>query len=164
MLHIAPWKIVFAAIVVLASILWSLPNVIPRSTLDTWPSWVPTKQANLGLDLQGGAHLLLEVDVAAVTKERLEGLLDDPQRVVPGQDDRAGDQLDPAGFRRHPAEHSERIGTGGIIGEMMLDRPDPIEPHRLGLDRELRLLPEELRIGHAVQVLIAQMQPDLHRP
>lgn len=82
MLHIAPWKIVFAAIVVLVSILWSLPNVIPRSTLDTWPSWVPTKQANLGLDLQGGAHLLLEVDVAAVTKERLEGLLDEVRNVM----------------------------------------------------------------------------------
>jgi len=82
MTHIAPWKIVIAAIVVLASILLSLPNAIPRSTLDTWSSWLPAKQANLGLDLQGGAHLLLEVDVGAVTRERLEGLLDEVRNTM----------------------------------------------------------------------------------
>ncbi len=82
MIYIAPWKIVVAVIVVLASIVFSMPNVISRATLDTWPSWVPTKQANLGLDLQGGAHLLLEVDVAAVTKERLEGLLDEVRNAM----------------------------------------------------------------------------------
>ena len=35
---------------------------------------MPHKQINLGLDLQGGSHLLLEVDVQAVIQERLEDL------------------------------------------------------------------------------------------
>ncbi len=82
MIYIAPWKIVVAVVVVLASIVFSMPNVFSRATLDTWPSWVPSKQANLGLDLQGGAHLLLEVDVAAVTRERLEALLDEVRNVM----------------------------------------------------------------------------------
>jgi preprotein translocase subunit SecD len=36
----------------------------------------------LGLDLQGGSSLLLEVDTAAVRKERLQGLADDVLRVL----------------------------------------------------------------------------------
>jgi preprotein translocase subunit SecD len=41
------------------------------------PDWLPHEQINLGLDLQGGSHLLLEVDLGAVIEERLEALVDD---------------------------------------------------------------------------------------
>jgi SecD/SecF fusion protein len=40
------------------------------------PSWLPKNQVNLGLDLQGGSHLLLEVDLNALEAERLESLVD----------------------------------------------------------------------------------------
>ena len=33
------------------------------------PDWLPHQQINLGLDLQGGSHLLLEVDLGAVIDE-----------------------------------------------------------------------------------------------
>ena len=36
------------------------------------PAWVPHPHINLGLDLQGGSYLLLEVDTAAVVKDRME--------------------------------------------------------------------------------------------
>jgi SecD/SecF fusion protein len=36
------------------------------------PRWMPHPQINLGLDLQGGSYLLLDVDVNAAVKERLE--------------------------------------------------------------------------------------------
>jgi SecD/SecF fusion protein len=36
------------------------------------PAWGPHPQINLGLDLQGGSYLLLEVDMNAVIQERLE--------------------------------------------------------------------------------------------
>jgi preprotein translocase subunit SecD len=39
------------------------------------PSWLPQKTINLGLDLQGGSHLLLDVGVDVVIKERADGLL-----------------------------------------------------------------------------------------
>ena len=40
------------------------------------PTWLPHKQISLGLDLQGGSHLLLEVEVAAVISEHLETVVD----------------------------------------------------------------------------------------
>src|SRR5208283_3940097 len=50
-------------------------------TLRTWPSWAQ-RHIVLGLDLQGGSSLLLEVDTNAVRKERLQGLADDVLRVL----------------------------------------------------------------------------------
>src|SRR5262249_35241465 len=37
---------------------------------------VPKKQVSLGLDLRGGSYLLLEVDVAAAQRERLNSIID----------------------------------------------------------------------------------------
>jgi preprotein translocase subunit SecD len=45
--------------------------------MEQMPTWLPREQINLGLDLQGGSHLLLEVDLSAVIEERLEALVDD---------------------------------------------------------------------------------------
>ena len=42
-----------------------------------WPRWLPSKLVNLGLDLRGGAHVLVEVHVQDVHAERLEGLWPD---------------------------------------------------------------------------------------
>src|SRR5215210_292973 len=36
------------------------------------PAWAPHPHINLGLDLQGGSYLLLEVDTKALVKERLD--------------------------------------------------------------------------------------------
>lgn len=41
------------------------------------PSWLPMRHFNLGLDLQGGSYLLLEVDAEAVKRERLENAVDE---------------------------------------------------------------------------------------
>ncbi len=41
---------------------------------DMWPRWLPSTLVNLGLDLRGGAHVLVEVRVQDVHAERLEGL------------------------------------------------------------------------------------------
>ncbi len=46
------------------------------------PSWVPHQQINLGLDLQGGSHLLLEVGVDTVIQERMESVADDIRRLL----------------------------------------------------------------------------------
>ncbi|EHM02950.1 export membrane protein SecD [Acetobacteraceae bacterium AT-5844] len=73
MLYFARWKVAAIIGVILLGVLFSLPNVIPRSAM---PSWLPARQISLGLDLRGGSYLLLEVDLDAVVKERLEGLAD----------------------------------------------------------------------------------------
>ena len=41
---------------------------------DMWPRWLPSTLVTLGLDLRGGAHVLVEVRVQDVHAERLEGL------------------------------------------------------------------------------------------
>ncbi|MEM8871842.1 MAG: protein translocase subunit SecD, partial [Pseudomonadota bacterium] len=42
--------------------------------LALWPNWAPSALINLGLDLRGGAHVLVEVQVDQVHAERLESL------------------------------------------------------------------------------------------
>ena len=76
MVYFAKWKIVLITIVCLLGIAYAAPNFIPRATLEGVPDFVPHKQISLGLDLQGGSHLLLEVQVDAVIKERLSSLVD----------------------------------------------------------------------------------------
>ena len=73
MLYFARWKVAAILGVILLGVLLSLPNLFPRSAI---PSWLPARQVSLGLDLRGGSYLLLEVDLGAVVRERLEGLAD----------------------------------------------------------------------------------------
>jgi SecD/SecF fusion protein len=54
--------------VCLLGILLSIPSVMNPATL---PSWAHLPHVNLGLDLQGGSYLLLEVDRKALIKEKL---------------------------------------------------------------------------------------------
>ena len=77
MLYFAPWKIILVIGVCLAGLVFAAPNLLSREQADAMPTWLPHKQLNLGLDLQGGSHLLLEVEVGAVVKERLEALVDE---------------------------------------------------------------------------------------
>ncbi len=76
MVYFPRWKIILIAIVCVLGIAYAAPNFIPRDTAESFPSFVPHKQISLGLDLQGGSHLLLEVQVSAVIKERLAAMVD----------------------------------------------------------------------------------------
>ncbi len=76
MLYFAPWKVVVLAVICFAGLAFTAPNFVAEKTAEGLPDWLPHNQVSLGLDLQGGSHLLLEVDVAAVIEERLESLVD----------------------------------------------------------------------------------------
>lgn len=76
MLYFAPWKIGLVAFISLAGVVLTLPNFLSESVRSGIPDWLPHQTVNLGLDLQGGAHQLLEVDTDSVIKERLESLVD----------------------------------------------------------------------------------------
>ncbi len=82
MRYLAPWRIAVVVGAVLLGVLASLPNLFDRATLEQLPDWFPKRQIVLGLDLQGGSHLLLEVDVEALVRERLENLLFDIRRAL----------------------------------------------------------------------------------
>jgi protein-export membrane protein SecD len=88
MLYFSRWKIIAIVAVCLAGILLTLPNFFPREKLQGLPAWVPVKQMTLGLDLQGGAHVLLEIDSPGIVKDRVDVLRDDVRRVL--REDRIG--------------------------------------------------------------------------
>jgi preprotein translocase subunit SecD len=76
MIHIPLWKKILTIGVCLLGIIFVSPNFFTREQLSHFPSWFPKNQVVLGLDLQGGAHLLLEVDFDAVAKEQMHTLTD----------------------------------------------------------------------------------------
>ncbi|MCZ6522472.1 MAG: protein translocase subunit SecD, partial [Alphaproteobacteria bacterium] len=71
MLDFPRWKIILVVAICLTGLVFALPNLLSRDTAESLPKWLPNQQINLGLDLQGGSHLLLEVETAAVVRERL---------------------------------------------------------------------------------------------
>ena len=77
MLYFSRWKIIAIWFVVALSVLFAAPNLIPTHVLDSWPSWIPKKQMTLGLDLQGGSHILLEVVRQDIVDERLNTTRDE---------------------------------------------------------------------------------------
>ncbi len=76
MIYFSKWKITFVLVVCIFGLGFSAPNFVEKKIVDSLPEWLPHKQVSLGLDLRGGSHLLLEVDVASVMKEHLESLID----------------------------------------------------------------------------------------
>ena len=76
MLHFPPWKIWSIVTVLVLGAIFAVPNLLTREQSDHLPSWLPHQRITLGLDLQGGSHLLFEVGVGALVKERLTGVVD----------------------------------------------------------------------------------------
>jgi preprotein translocase subunit SecD len=76
MLHFETWKIVLIAAICAFGVIFSAPNLFSPTTLDKLPGFIPKQHVNLGLDLRGGSHLLLEVDFGAALKERLNSVID----------------------------------------------------------------------------------------
>jgi protein-export membrane protein SecD len=62
--------------VLVIGLAFAAPNLLKRETAEALPGWVPNQQVNLGLDLQGGSYLLLEVDIDFVYREQLDNLVD----------------------------------------------------------------------------------------
>ncbi len=58
------WKLILVFGIIVAAVIYVLPTLEP----DLWPH----KQINLGLDLQGGMHLVLEVDTAKAVDGQVE--------------------------------------------------------------------------------------------
>lgn len=82
MLYFSKWKIALILILCFLGLAYSLPNLLTNEQAATIPTWLPHKRVNLGLDLRGGSHILLEIDLKAVQRERLEGLTDSVRRTL----------------------------------------------------------------------------------
>jgi protein-export membrane protein SecD len=82
MLHFQRWKLILVAVVVAAGLLFALPNLFPKTSLEGLPSWLPHHQVNLGLDLQGGAHLLYQIDEAEMIEDWLKNIRGDVRETL----------------------------------------------------------------------------------
>jgi preprotein translocase subunit SecD len=77
MLHFPTWKISLIVGSCLLFVLLAIPSLMPESARKSLPEWLPHKIVNLGLDLQGGSQLLLEIDFDAFMREQMNNLADE---------------------------------------------------------------------------------------
>src|SRR5712675_1170829 len=81
MLYFTRWKALTIILTALVVCLCAVPNFFPEAQVKTWPAWAQRRLV-LGLDLQGGSYLLLEVDSNYVKKEKLDQIRDDVRRAL----------------------------------------------------------------------------------
>jgi protein-export membrane protein SecD len=81
MLYFTRWKALAIILTALVVCLCAVPNFFPEAQVKSWPAWAQRRLV-LGLDLQGGSYLLLEVDSNYVKKEKLDQIRDDARRAL----------------------------------------------------------------------------------
>ncbi len=89
MLDFPVWKRFWFWAITLVAAVAALPSIASISGLP-WPAALPNPQVNLGLDLAGGSHILLEADRSQVSRQRLTGMEEDVQRVLRNAEPRIG--------------------------------------------------------------------------
>jgi SecD/SecF fusion protein len=68
----SPLRLLAYLLVVGLGLLFAWPNLLTKEQAARLPGFLPSRQVALGLDLRGGSHLVLEVDSAALVRERLQ--------------------------------------------------------------------------------------------
>jgi preprotein translocase subunit SecD len=86
MLRFPAWKIVSILAMTAFALLLIVPSLLSperrEALISHLPKWVPARAIVLGLDLQGGSHVLLEVDSNSVVKGLVDNLRDSVRRVL----------------------------------------------------------------------------------
>ena len=81
-MQFSPIRTIIMFAVILFGILFALPSLLPQSVRDALPDWLPQETVVLGLDLQGGSHLLLQVNQESIVTERLADLRRDARSIL----------------------------------------------------------------------------------
>jgi len=116
MLYFSNWKIVAIALTVLAGLFYAAPNLLSEEQANGLPGWMPRTQMTLGLDLKGGAHLLMQVDEGKLLEERLEALRDDARLKLRAANVRG--RARPSGDRAVEVRLNDAAGTDAFRQEM----------------------------------------------
>ncbi len=143
MLHFTRWKTILIWLTVAVGVLFAAPNLFPQSVLNSLPDWLPKRQMTLGLDLQGGSHILLQLDRNDLVEERLEttrndiraglrdarigytGLSGTGNSVQVRIRDAADVQKAKDALANLTAPVAAGLFSGGSIVELELDEPEP---------------------------------------
>ncbi|TWG95555.1 SecD/SecF fusion protein [Mesorhizobium sp. J18] len=165
MLYFSRWKTISIWLVVVAAVIFAAPNLFSQQTLSSLPDWLPKRQMTLGLDLQGGSHILLQIDRQDMIEQRLQTARDDVRTAL--RDARIGytglsdiergvqvrirdaSELDAARAALEPLTQpvSASLLGGGSISELELSEPQP------GL---LRLTLTDAGISYRVSSAVSQ--------
>ena len=73
MLDFPTWRKVWLWLVTLICVVAALPSLLSATSI-RWPDALPDPMVNLGLDLAGGSHILLEADGSQVAAQRLDNM------------------------------------------------------------------------------------------
>jgi protein-export membrane protein SecD len=68
--------------VLLLAFYYALPNILSEESRSNLPEWMNRETVNLGLDLQGGSHMVLQVDVNTVFKRAYENMEDEIRGIL----------------------------------------------------------------------------------
>ena len=77
MLYFSKFKSISILLICLIGVIFAFPNLLSQNTINNLPKIIPHKQINLGLDLRGGSHLLVEVQSSVRAAERMDDLYDE---------------------------------------------------------------------------------------
>lgn len=143
MLYFSRWKTILIWLTVLVGLVYAAPNVLPRSVTDSLPEFWPKNTVTLGLDLQGGSYILLQIDRDSLEADRLQAIQDETRQLLrnerigysaisangrtitvrlrdPAQADAAQEALEPL---TQPI--SSGLMAAGSVAEVALDQPQP---------------------------------------
>jgi preprotein translocase subunit SecD len=144
MLYFARWQTILILLVVVAGFVMTIPNFFSRETVESWPNWMPKQRLVLGLDLQGGAYLLYEVDRQDYVQKRLRTLVSDVRKAML-QDPRIG---------------YTGLGIQGNGVQLRIRDPEQIDIARTRLEALQNPLVSSLLGGSAVNEFDLSVSPD----
>ncbi len=136
MLFFSKWKIFFILGAVVMGILFALPNALPSNVRDNLPGPFQ-RTVNLGLDLQGGAHMLLEVDIARVLGKAL-----DNERETIRQEFRKNGRLRTEFIRVEGNEVVGRLRDAADMDtamKLLRGLAKPVDPQSLSQDKTIKV-------------------------
>jgi SecD/SecF fusion protein len=85
MLQFSPIRTAIILIVALLAVLFAIPTALNKDQLAAWPAFLPHQPMTLGLDLQGGSYLLLQVNRQGIIDDRLKELRRDARNILANQ-------------------------------------------------------------------------------
>ncbi|MDC9826034.1 protein translocase subunit SecD [Devosia sp. ZB163] len=85
-MQFSPFRTAIIVIVAVLGILFTIPSFLPKDFLEnSYPGFLPKSTVVLGLDLQGGSHLLLQVNRESIITERIKSLRRDVRTTLASQ-------------------------------------------------------------------------------
>jgi preprotein translocase subunit SecD len=114
MLNFPRWKVIGIWLVLGLGILLSIPSLLPQTAADYLPRWVQAVHVNLGLDLAGGSHLVLEARTEDVAHQRAEAMED----TIRGDARRATPRIELANFSTSGGQLTFTVRDPARVNEM----------------------------------------------